>query len=103
MQYDYKEGMPSAEGSGSAKEVPDRREAEREQTHSGAYILCQGNAGVIDCRILDMSPKGARIWVSDIGGVPKFFELHTPEGEAYLCELKRRKSDHIGVQFLQRN
>jgi hypothetical protein len=35
--------------------------------------------------------------------VPKFFELHTPEGEAYLCELKRRKADHIGVQFLERN
>ena len=45
----------------------------------------------------------ATIWLADIAGVPKFFELHTPEGEAYLCELKRRKADHIGVQFLERN
>ena len=41
--------------------------------------------------------------MADIENVPKFFELHTPEGEAFLCELKRRKADHIGVQFLERN
>jgi len=95
--------MPSREESGSQKELTDRREAAREQTRSGAFIVCQGSPGVVDCRILDLSSRGARLWVADIAGVPKFFELHTPEGEAYLCELVRRKADHIGVQFLQRS
>lgn len=102
MLYIFKDGMPSSKEDSSQNEVTDRREAEREQAHSGAYLVCQGSSGVVDCRILDLSPKGARIWVSDTSGVPKFFELHTPEGEAYLCELVRRKADHIGVQFLQR-
>lgn len=102
MLYFFKDEMPSSEADGSRREVPDRRQAAREESHSGAYIVCQGSPGVVDCRILDLSPKGARLWVEDTAGVPKFFELHTPEGEAFLCELKRRKADHIGVQFLQR-
>ena len=103
MLYSNKSVMPSREESGSQKELTDRREAPREQTRAGAFIVCQGSPGVVDCRILDLSSRGARLWVSDIAGVPKFFELHTPEGEAYLCELVRRKADHIGVQFLQRS
>jgi len=102
MLYFFKDEMPSREENGSQKELLERREAEREQTHAGAYIVCQGGPGVMDCRILDLSPKGARIWVQDTAGVPKFFELHTPEGDAFLCELVRRKADHIGVQFLER-
>ena len=101
MLYYFKDAMPSNEEQ-SRRELPERREAEREEIHAGAYIVCQGQPNIMDCRILDLSDKGARIWLADTAGVPKFFELHTPEGEAYLCELKRRKADHIGVQFLQR-
>lgn len=100
MLYIYKEAMPSRDEN---SELKDRREVEREEAHSGAYIVCQGRPNVMDCRILDLSPRGARIWLTDIAGIPKFFELHTPDGEAYLCELVRRKADHIGVQFLERN
>lgn len=100
MLYIHKDAMPSADEN---SELKDRRAVEREQTHAGAYIVCQGRPNVTDCRILDLSPKGARIWLSDTAGVPKFFELHTPDGEAFLCELIRRKADHIGVQFLERN
>jgi len=103
MLYFHKDKMPSREEDRSRKkELLDRRETDRDETHSGAYLVCQGSPSVMDCRILDLSSKGARIWVPDTAGIPKFFELHTPEGEAYLCELIRRKADHIGVQFLQR-
>ena len=102
MLYFFKEAMPSRDENSTQREIPDRREVPRDSEQSGAYLVCQGSPTVLDCRILDMSPKGARIWLPDTSGVPKFFELHTPEGEAYLCELKRRKADHIGVQFLQR-
>jgi hypothetical protein len=102
MLYYYKDAMPSRDEERSQRELPERREADREQTHSGAYLVCQGSPKVMDCRILDLSPKGARIWLPDTASVPKFFELHTPEGESYLCEMTRRKADHIGVQFLQR-
>ena len=103
MLYYCKDTMPSREESGSQKELLERRGSAREQAHSGAYIVCHGSPDVVDCRILDLSPTGARLWLADTAGVPKFFELHTPGGEAYLCELKRRKADHIGVQFLERN
>ena len=102
MLYYYKDAMPSRDENDSQRELPERREAPREESHAGAYIVCQGGPGVMDCRILDISVKGARIWLPDTAGVPKFFELHTPEGDSFLCELTRRKADHIGVQFLQR-
>jgi hypothetical protein len=94
--------MPSKDVNRSQRELLEKREVAREQVQTGAYIVCHGSPGVMDCRILDLSPKGARLWLADTAGVPKFFELHTPEGEAYLCELTRRKTDHIGVQFLER-
>lgn len=100
MLYIYKETMPSRDEN---SELKDRREVDREPSHAGAYIVCQGRPNVTDCRILDLSPRGARIWLPDTAGIPKFFELHTPDGEAFLCELIRRKADHIGVQFLERN
>lgn len=103
MLYNLKGMMPSREEDGSQKELLERRGEAREEAQSGAYIVCQGSPGVMDCRILDLSAAGARLWLADTASVPKFFELHTPEGEAYLCELKRRKADHIGVQFLERN
>lgn len=102
MLYFNKGAMPSRDGNDSQKELLEKREVAREQTHTGAYIVCHGSPSIRDCRILDLSPKGARLWLADIDGVPKFFELHTPEGEAFLCELVRRKADHIGVQFLER-
>ena len=94
--------MPSKDVDRSQRELLEKREVEREQVQSGAYIVYHGSPGVMDCRILDLSQKGARLWLADIDGVPKFFELHTPEGDAFLCELVRRKADHIGVQFLER-
>ncbi len=103
MLYFNKGSMPSRDEKDSQKELLEKREVAREQTHKGAYIVCHGSPSIRDCRILDLSPKGARLWLADIENVPKFFELHTPEGEAFLCELKRRKADHIGVQFLERN
>ena len=103
MLYIYKDTMPSREENGSQKELLERRGAARERAHSGAFIVCNGSPSVVDCRILDISAAGARLWLADTAGVPKFFELHTSEGEAYLCELTRRKADHIGVQFLERS
>ena len=80
------------------KLVPDRRSAIRETANSGAFITFQNQK--MGCEILDISDRGARIRVSDGNGLPKFFELHTADGEAFLCEVKRRKSDEAGVQFL---
>lgn len=80
------------------KPLLDRRSAVREPANNGAYITFQNQK--MGCEILDISERGARIRVSDIDDLPKFFELHTVDGEAFLCEVKRRKPDEAGVQFL---
>jgi len=103
MLHFYKKAMPSRDADASQKELLEKRATTREPARTGAYIVCHGGPGVMDCRVLDLSPAGARLWLADTAGIPKFFELHMPDGEAYLCELKRRKADHIGVQFLERS
>lgn len=82
----------------AGKSMPDRRSAIRESANSGAFITFQNQK--VGCEILDISDRGARVRVSDVNALPKFFELHTADGDAFLCEVKRRKADEAGVQFL---
>lgn len=77
----------------------DRRESDRDSTDQGAHIAFQNNE--MDCHLVDISVKGAQIRVANVASVPNFFELHTPAGESFLCEVKHRKQDTIGVQFLR--
>jgi hypothetical protein len=74
---------------------------ERRRARVGAYVTFRSGAEELACHIIDISSKGARLRLADVSTLPKFFELHTPEGEAYLCEIIRRKSDYVGVEFLQ--
>lgn len=83
--------------------LAERREAERRRAKVGAYITFRSGAEELACHIIDISSKGARLRSADVSTLPKFFELHTPGGEAYLCEIIRRKSDYVGVEFLQRS
>ena len=83
--------------------LAERREAERRRARVGAYVTFRSGAEELSCHIIDISSKGARLRLADVSALPKFFELHTPSGEAFLCEIIRRKSDHVGVEFLQRS
>ena len=87
----------------SREGLPERREAERRKARVGAYITFRNGAEELACHIIDISTKGARLRAADVASLPKFFELHTPAGEAFLCEIIRRKSDYVGVEFLQRS
>ncbi len=85
----------------SAPDGVERRDAERQRTRLSAYVTFPNGTEQRDCQILDISPKGARLRLADSSTLPKFFELHTPTGDAYLCEVKRRKAAYVGVEFLQ--
>ena len=95
----YHEGAARSTGPGKAHR--DRRRAQRQPSERNAYITFSDNSRIVQCDILDISDKGARIRPSDASLVPKFFELRMPAGGAYLCEVTRRKDDYLGVQFLQ--
>jgi hypothetical protein len=77
----------------------ERRVADRNASDQSAHIAFHNNE--MDCHLVDISMKGAQIRVANGNDVPNFFELHTPAGEAFLCEVKHRKQDTIGVQFLR--
>ena len=83
--------------------LAERREAERRRARVGAYITFGSGAEEQSCQIIDISSRGARLRAADAASLPKFFELHAPGGEAYLCEIIRRKPDYVGVEFLQRS
>lgn len=102
---------PYADYAWPAADWPDRRRSERREVFEDAYIRyrCQdgwsGGQEKRQCLVLDQSEIGARLRLDDpeiLAELPKFFQLHTSEGVAYLCELKRRESDHVGVEFLHR-
>ena len=80
----------------------DRRRAVRQETRQGAYVSYQSGQAKQHCQILDLSENGARLGFADTADLPKFFQLHTVDGDTYLCELKRREPDHVGVEFLHR-
>lgn len=69
----------------------------------GAHLVFSNGLSNMECAVLDYSQKGAKLQPSDIGEVPKFFELHLAGGGAFLCELTHRKSNHIVVRFIPSN
>ena len=77
-----------------------RRQSPRRQVIKGALIIFkQGNCSM-RCRILDLSDTGAMLAPTDIVLCPREFVLKPDVGESRNCEVKWRKPDRIGVQFL---
>jgi hypothetical protein len=79
----------------------DRRSARRIETTYPAWII-PGQARLVPCTVVNVSPKGAQLCISASMVMPKFFDLHyaangsAPRG----CALAWRAADRIGIRFM---
>ena len=56
-------------------------------------------SAVIDCAILDVSDRGARLELSTTKELPSDFVLKLTEGERRECKVVWRDENRVGVEF----
>ena len=76
-----------------------RRQANRARTLRRAKIVFAGGHRVIDCLVMDLSERGARLKKGEWLDVPDRFELRIVGGERYDAELCYHDNVHLGVRF----
>lgn len=82
----------------TVKAEADRRRIERVATNIDALWLDASET--IPCRLLDVSPTGARLKFADPDRVPARFEIFVPDFQmCYLVDVKWRDGTSISVQF----
>lgn len=50
--------------------------------------------------VLDISPEGARLRIGGWLGLPDRFQLRIDNGPAHDAEVRYRRQDEIGVEFV---
>lgn len=79
--------------------MEERRKELRRHTLKAAKILIDRKL-VIDCRVRNLTYKGACLEVSPIG-IPDTFELSIPvDNLTRKCRVRWRKSNQIGIFFI---
>lgn len=66
---------------------------------SGRIVFDEGRS-VVDCRVRDLSPHGARLLVASVTGVPDRFMLKMPERSWKACRIVWKGTDDMGVVFV---
>ena len=75
----------------------------RQRTLSPGFIVTHGDTTGIGCTIRDFSEDGARLRVESGYSLPLHFKLKTEtDPVGYNCEVIWRKSDEVGIRFLNR-
>jgi hypothetical protein len=77
-----------------------RRITNRQKTLKSAKIVFNKKQSVIDCFVRDVSDTGAKLQVSDQGGIPRHFTLIFNDGSTHECERVRAHGSEIGVRFV---
>lgn len=78
----------------------ERRNASRRRTLKQGKIIFQDGHCVVDCAVLDMSEKGARVRPSDPLLCPDEFDLKVTHGPIRPCEVVWQKAGIFGVRFV---
>jgi hypothetical protein len=77
--------------------VEERRNAHRVDKVATGKILF--GSAVIDCAILDVSDRGARLELSTTEELPSDFVLKLTEGDRRECKVVWRDENGVGVEF----
>lgn len=80
--------------------MTENRRQQRLRTVRGGKIVFNDGQSVIDCRVRDLSPAGARLIVTTIVGVPDSFVLQIPDRPKKLCRIVWRGLEELGVAFV---
>ncbi len=81
--------------------MDDTRINERKRAMLGAQIIFNNRNSTLDCQVRNISPKGARLAISDTVTLPEEFDLHVPQkGKTYRARLRWRNNEGAGVEIL---
>jgi hypothetical protein len=79
--------------------MEERRKETRRRTLKAGKIMIDGKS-VIDCRVRNLTYKGACLEVSPVG-IPDTFELSVPvDSLTRKCRVRWRDSRRVGVHFI---
>jgi hypothetical protein len=72
----------------------------RRQTNQDAWLAIDGSFATRKCKVLDLSPGGAKLRVEDAQFVqPRFLLKLTRSDQGRPCRVVWRKGSTIGVEF----
>jgi hypothetical protein len=82
--------------------IMESRSIDRVRAVLGATINYHGGTRQVECQVRNISPDGAKIFVSQAHHLPLEFELVIPQrGKTYPCRTRWRRGDWTGVQFIE--
>ncbi|MDK4722445.1 PilZ domain-containing protein [Rhizobium sp. CNPSo 3968] len=79
---------------------PEGRASLRKRTLLGGKIIFNGGHSVFDCTVRNLSDTGAMIQIENPLAVPNTFSLRFPDDRLLACEVRWRKINSIGVEFV---
>lgn len=78
---------------------PDNRLDQRRTTLKGGRIVFNAGRSTIDCKVRNLSSKGAKLQVTSVVGIPDTFDLLLEGTARQPCRVVWRTLKELGVQF----
>ena len=72
----------------------------RKRTLLGAKIIFNDGHSVYDCLVRNLSDTGAMIQIENPLAAPNTFNLQLSDNRVLACEVRWRKINSMGVQFV---
>jgi hypothetical protein len=79
---------------------PEGRVSIRKRTLLGAKIVFNDGHSVFDCIVRNLSDTGAMIQIENPLAAPSTFNLQFSDDRLLACEVRWRKINSIGVEFV---
>lgn len=77
----------------------ENRHTPRRTTLKGGRIVFNAGRSTIDCKVRNLSSKGAKLQVSSVVGVPDTFDLLLEGTSRQPCRVVWRTLKELGVEF----
>jgi hypothetical protein len=77
----------------------DNRQSQRRTTLKGGRIVFNAGRSTIDCKVRNLSSKGAKLQVVSVVGIPDTFDLMLEGHSRQPCRVAWRSLKELGVEF----
>jgi hypothetical protein len=77
----------------------DNRQTQRRTTLKGGRIVFNAGRSTIDCKVRNLSSKGAKLQVVSVVGIPDTFDLLLEGHSRQPCRVAWRSLKELGVEF----
>jgi hypothetical protein len=77
-----------------------QRKHQRAKAFLGAKIIFNESHSSFDCIVKEMSAGGAMIKIENVLAVPENFDLALSDGRNFQCQVRWRRINAIGVEFM---